>query len=58
MSDYTRIYNKFTGYSTADYACEWCLHWRGKKRGCRLEECCCMEERLEAARRGLKPVPI
>ncbi len=51
MTDYTRIYNRFTGYTTEDCACEYCLHYGGKERLCMLDECCCMEERAEALKR-------
>lgn len=51
MTNNTRIYNRFTGYTTEDCRCEWCLHRGGKERPCLLDECCCMEERMEAAKR-------
>lgn len=51
MTKNTRIYNRFPGYSTADCTCEYCLHRGGKKRPCRLDECCCVHERQEAALR-------
>ncbi len=51
MTKNTRIYNRFPGYSTSDCACEYCLHWGSKNRGCRLDECCCMEDHIEATQR-------
>jgi len=51
MSQNTHIFNRFTGYSTADCACRFCLHYRGKKRACSLEACCCDDIRQEAQRR-------
>lgn len=46
---YTKILDRFMGYSVADCDCKLCLHYGGKKRGCALSECCCAEERREAA---------
>lgn len=51
MTNNTRIYNRFTGYSTEDCRCEYCLHRGDQERPCLLDECCCTEERMEAARR-------
>jgi len=55
MTTYTRIENKFAGYTLADCDCEWCLFRRRKSKyrraGCKLERCCCEEERRDAAAR-------
>ncbi len=51
MTDNTRIYNRFTGYTTEDCSCEYCLYKGGKERPCLLDECCCMEERQAASQR-------
>jgi hypothetical protein len=51
MGHNTRIYHRFQGYTTADCRCCYCAYWRGKKRGCAPEACCCADERAEAFRR-------
>jgi hypothetical protein len=48
LKNSVRIYNRWLGYSIQDCSCAYCLWYLGKKRGCALPECCCMEERLEA----------
>jgi hypothetical protein len=45
---FTRIQNRFTGYSTEDCGCVYCLYYGGKKKGCMTHECCCLEERAQA----------
>jgi hypothetical protein len=60
MKNNTRIYNRWRGYTVADCDCVYCRHWRGSKRGCALESCCCAAERLEARlreRRAPSAVP-
>jgi hypothetical protein len=47
----TRICNRRRGCTTADLACKYCLYYAGARRGCRLSECFCMEERQTAERR-------
>ena len=47
----TKIYNRFDGYSLADCACKYCLHYLGKNFGCPLSACCCEEEKRLALRR-------
>ena len=56
MGQNTKIYKKFQGYSLKDCSCRYCLFNRGGKRGCSLDECCCMEEKIEALmlERGLE----
>lgn len=56
MTQNTRIYNRFAGYTTEDCACEYCLYYAGKKKGCAIPECCCLEERRQAYERetGMK----
>lgn len=34
MGPNTRIYGRFTGYTVKDCACEYCLYYGGKRRGC------------------------
>ena len=48
---FTRIYDKFKGYSLDDCACENCIHYAGKSKTCPLEVCCCASEKAEALRR-------
>lgn len=49
-SDYTRIQNRFHGYTTEDCACGFCLYYTGDKNDpCYLQKCCCEEERMQAA---------
>ncbi len=48
MSQITRIVNKFRGYFVEDCSCVYCLHYGGKKRGCKLTKCCCEEEKRDA----------
>ena len=53
MGKYTRIYNKFQGYTLADCSCEYCLYYGGKRKGkvtCLADECVCKDE-IEAAKR-------
>jgi len=47
----TRIHDKFEFWSVADCACELCQFYRGKKRPCPLEVCCCADIKDEAIRR-------
>ena len=51
MGPNTRIYGRFTGYTVKDCACEYCLYYGGKRRGCMVESCCCLKERLQALTR-------
>lgn len=53
MTENTRIYNRFTGFTAEDCNCIFCLHFGGKERPCLLDGCCCMEERMEALKREL-----
>lgn len=50
MTQNTRIYNRFQGYSLEDCACKYCLHY-SRKTGCKLSECCCAEEKRQALER-------
>ena len=43
------IVGKWQGYYVEDCACLFCLHYGGKRRGCKLNKCCCSEEKHEAA---------
>lgn len=51
MGPNTRIYHRFTGYTVQDCSCEYCLYYGGKRRGCMVESCCCLKERLQALAR-------
>lgn len=59
MGEYTRIYNRFTGYTVADCDCKFCLYYGGERKGCTVERCCCKEERAAAIAKeqGDKPGP-
>jgi hypothetical protein len=35
-------------YYLSDCDCLFCNNYSGKKRGCKLEKCCCEQEKLEA----------
>ncbi len=48
MTPNTRLYNRFRGYSAADCDCKYCLYNGGKRKGCLLSTCCCLEERIQA----------
>lgn len=55
--DYTRIYNKWQGYSLADCECRYCLYYGGKRKHkviCLADTCVCKEEIAEARRRERK----
>ena len=43
-----RNVNKWQGYYLEDCECALCLHYVGRKRGCKLDKCCCEEEKLDA----------
>jgi len=47
----TKIYNRFTGYSTQDCLCVFCLYYENKRSLCPLDKCCCLEERILARKR-------
>jgi len=48
---FTRIYYKFA-YHLEDLDCSVCLYWQSKKLGCKLNECCCEDEKREAIAKG------
>lgn len=51
MGKYTRIQNRFRGYTRDDCDCRYCLYYiGGRRKVCSLQKCCCEEERMEAAR--------
>jgi len=54
MGSNTRIYRRFTGYTVQDCACEYCLHYGGRRKGCTVKSCCCLPERLQAAAREMR----
>jgi hypothetical protein len=49
--DNVRIMNKFN-YYMEDMGCRRCKYYQGTKRGCKLTECCCEAEKLEAIKHG------
>jgi len=52
MNRNTRYVNRWEGYYLDDMECRWCLHYQGRKRGCKLNECCCEDEKREARKHG------
>ena len=50
--DNVRNVNRFRGYFLEDCDCQYCKHYQGRKRGCKLDKCCCDEEKLEAIAAG------
>ena len=46
-----RNVNKFS-YYLEDCDCLHCKYYQGRKRGCKLEKCCCEDEKLDAVRNG------
>ena len=48
----TQSVQKWTGYYMEDMDCKLCLHYQGKKKGCELPECCCLEDKKEATAKG------
>ena len=51
MTEFTRIQNKFE-YHLEDTACETCLYYKGKIRGCTLTACCCEDIKNETIANG------
>ena len=52
MDKKKQIINKWNGYYLEDMVCSLCLYYGGKKVGCRLEKCCCEDEKHEAELNG------
>ena len=50
MNKTIRIYNKFE-YHLEDMLCSFCLYYAGKNK-CKLEKCCCEDEKRDAATNG------
>jgi len=48
----TRYVNRWHGYYIEDCLCCYCQYNRGAKRGCSLDMCCCINEKLDALMRG------
>ena len=48
----TRYLHRWQGYYIEDCLCIYCLHSRGSKRGCSLDACICMDEKLDALTHG------
>jgi len=43
----TMKYSRFAYYAE-DTDCRGCLHYQGKKSGCKMKECCCEDIRVDA----------
>jgi hypothetical protein len=52
MSDYTRYTQKWQGYFIEDIDCPLCLHWQGRKNGCKHERCLYESEKADALANG------
>jgi hypothetical protein len=50
--DNVRRVNKWCGYYMEDMNCMYCRFFQGRKKGCRLEQCCCEDEKLDAIKHG------
>jgi hypothetical protein len=46
--DNVKSAGKWHGYYLEDTECRLCRHFRGKRRGCALDSCCCDDEKLDA----------
>ena len=51
MKQNARILNKFE-YYLEDCDCRYCSHYLGKKRGCKLQKCCCEDIKQDAIAHG------
>ena len=52
MEQNTRRTSKFEGYYLEDCECIFCKNYQGKRRGCKLDKCCCDNEKLDAIAKG------
>jgi len=52
MGQNTRSIGRFEGYYLEDCNCIFCKNYQGKKRGCKLDKCCCDDEKLDAIANG------
>ena len=51
MSKTVMQFDKFQ-YFAEDCDCQYCQHFKGKKRGCALPKCCCEDIRQDAIAGG------
>ena len=51
MTQFTRIHDHFE-YHLEDTACDACLYYKGKIRGCTLTACCCEDIKREVIENG------
>jgi hypothetical protein len=47
-----RRIEKWRGYYMEDMQCSSCRFCQGRKRGCKLANCCCDDEKLDAIKNG------
>ena len=47
-----RIQDRWHGYYSEDLDCIYCLHWKGKRKGCPLSVCAYEEEKHDALANG------
>lgn len=52
---YVKAYGKSWDYNV--YDCQYCLYWKGKKKGCTYPDgCCCPTEQKPTRRNGIEQV--
>ena len=51
-NNHIRTVNRWTGYYVEDTDCSFCIFFQGRKLGCSLPVCCCLEEKTDAAEHG------
>lgn len=54
MTENTRIYDRFSGYTVADCDCRYCLYYGGRRKSkitCLADKCVCTDEIRQAKRR-------
>ena len=52
---YVKAYGKSWDYNV--YGCQYCLYWKGKKKGCTYPDgCCCPTAQKPARRNGIEQV--
>jgi len=44
--------SKWKGYFFDDCDCTVCKYYQDKKKGCKLDKCCCEDEKIDALAKG------
>lgn len=52
MSNLSKHTDQWEGYYLEDCDCAVCVYNQGKRKGCKLDKCCCEEEKLDAIANG------